>query len=64
MIFPNVFKFWNMAVMLFKQKIKQAFPQWLIMRLFDNYFYIKIVLDLNRPVIDKNEHYVFIAMNV
>ena len=60
----NVFKSWNIAVMLFKQKIKQAFAKWLITRLFDNYFYIKIVLDLNRPVIGKNVCYVFITMHV
>ena len=33
-------------VMLFKQKIKRAFPHWLIKRTFDNYFYIKFLLNL------------------
>ena len=33
--------------MIFKQKIERAFAQWLITRLFDNYFYFKITLDVN-----------------
>ena len=36
-----------MPVMLFKQKIERAFAQWLLTRTFDNYFYIKIILDFN-----------------
>ena len=53
-MFMNVFKSFNMVIMLFKQQIKRVFPQWLITRLFDDYFYIKILLDLKRPIIDKN----------
>ena len=43
-----------MAVMLFKQKIERAFAQWLITRIFDNYFYVKIVLYLNMSVIESS----------
>ena len=35
-----------MAVMLFKHEIELALDQWLITRTFDNYFCIKILLDL------------------
>ena len=43
-----------MAVMLFKQKIKRAFPQWLITRtFFDNNVCIKILLNLNRRFMKK-----------
>ena len=63
-MFPNVFKSWNMMVMLFKQKIKLAFPQLLVTRSFDNDFCIKIALDLNTPVIDKNICYAFITMHM
>ena len=34
--------------MLFKQKIKRVFPQWLNARTFDNCFCIKILLNFNR----------------
>ena len=43
---------WNVAVMLFKQKMRPEFAQWLITREFDNYFCIKIALDLNMYFIE------------
>ena len=41
------------GVMLFKQKIKYAFPQWFIMRFFDNYVYIKILFNFSKLFIEK-----------
>ena len=64
MMFPNVFKSWNMAVMQLELNIKHSFPQWLITRLFYKYFHMKIALNLNRPGIDKNACYEFITIHV
>ena len=44
-----------MTVILFKQEIKLTFLQWLITGTFHNYFYIDILLNLNRRFRENND---------
>ena len=47
----------NMVVMLFKQKITRALPKYLIVRAFDNYFSIRIALDLNTSLMEVSSNH-------